>query len=421
MNSAGAKLRSLIRIRWAAIVGQLLVFVIAWSWIATDLVVLPFLAILGGVFVSNLAAKFLLRNDRISSPELIAAILIFDILALTAILYFYGGYTNPFSMFYLVHITLCAIFLGTFWTWFSFVLSSLLFIGLFFWHIPIQDLSHQMSSMGHSHHHVEAGAPFDLHLHGMLVAFILIGFLLSVFITRITQELEKLKELDAKRSKMQALANVAAGAAHEIATPLATISLIVEGLRGENRKDGKIADVHEELEELASEVERADDILSSIRSVSPELQGETVSSFLVTALLSDVRRRLSSEYNAALFIADFDRNLEVSSLRASLVQAIVSLVRNGIEAGGSSPKVDLSIGLVGDKLLISVQDNGGGVAVEKLERLGEPFFTTKDPGKGMGLGLYLVHSFVSYVDGELSFENKAGGLLVKLIIPNNDR
>ena len=104
-----------------------------------------------------------------------------DVLVLTGLLYLSGGYANPFSMMFLVYVTLAAFFLDATWTWGVLITSSLCFTALFFFHIPLPQLGM------HAHHGHSEG--MSLHLHGMFVAFMVIGVITSAFVTRMNREI----------------------------------------------------------------------------------------------------------------------------------------------------------------------------------------------------------------------------------------
>ncbi len=158
-----------------------------------------------------------------------------DNLLLTALLYYTGGPANPFTVCYLVNIALAAAILGARWAWVLNGAAFACFALLFFAHLPLAELEHGPEHEHAMHHHTRtAPGPMSLHLQGSLIAFGGASTFIVYFITRVTRELARREaELDeasrrrARTDKLAALATLAAGAAHELASPLSTIALAV--------------------------------------------------------------------------------------------------------------------------------------------------------------------------------------------------
>ena len=188
----------------------------------------PLLAILG----SNIA---LARSCRISAPfpeKTLGAIFALDTLCLTIILSLTGGPMNPFSLLYLVQITLSAVVLNKLWTWALGVLSTACFGLLFWFHVPLPILE--------AHQHTEKG--LSPHLTGMWLAFMIAAALITFFTGKISdalrrreQEVLELKDQVAKHERLASLVTLAAGAAHELGTPLGTIAVVARSSNATHR------------------------------------------------------------------------------------------------------------------------------------------------------------------------------------------
>src|SRR5690606_37601580 len=94
--------------------------------------------------------------------------------------------------------------------------------------------------------------------------------------------------------------------------------------------------------------------------------------------------------------------------RQGLAQAIRGLVQNALDATESSGAVHIKVNVEGNTLKVEIRDDGTGIAAEVLARVGEPFFTTKSPGGGMGLGVFLARNVIERLDGTLALQSEAG-------------
>lgn len=401
------KQRWLVRIRWGAVV--------AWGVIGllvsiTGVIVtnpLPLLGFLALTAVSNLFLTHL-NIDRANFLRVGGAVLAFDIALLTGLLFCYGGYANPFSMMFLVYVTIAAFVLNSSWTWWSFGLSSLGFVSLFFYHIPLA---------GFEMHHHGGGGGFSLHLHGMLIAFLIIGSLTSLFLTRMSREVEsqgekihQLQERKGIEEKFLAIATLAAGAAHELSTPIGTLSLIAEDLAFSLKSDPRF---REDVSLMQSQISRCTTILERMRGEGATTSREKFSSLHTRDMITHIREQFGEE----LVSVDAESG-EVLTYPESFKEALSSLIKNGVQASHVGGRVHVKMRFSSHGLKITVSDRGQGMDNDALRRLGEPFYTTKSPGDGFGLGVFLVKMFAQRVGGELFVDSTPGiGTEVTLEIP----
>jgi two-component system sensor histidine kinase RegB len=407
----------LSRIRWAALAAYFIVSAFAVFFFEVDIPLVPIgLILLLGAVSNVLLARMPLRLSAMSD-SLAGAMISLDVLLLTAILYFCGGYTNPFCMMFLAHVALAAFFLNARWTWGVFGIASAAFIFLFFFHVPVSQFSM------HMHHGMDSG--FSLHLHGMFIAYFVIGLILAAFLTRMSGEIDtQAREIDELRSREQlernlrGLATLTAGAAHELSTPLGTLTLIGEelsrALKGKPEFNDDIVMMQEQLQRCAS-------ILQRMRGQSAELQGEAPVTVSIESVLRGVVEGVSSP--SALGIrCDIAASRQLYTLQDSLLSSLRALVNNAFQASSYTGTVDLEVTEEGENVVFLVRDSGVGMSEEVVSRLGEPFFTTKEPGQGMGLGIFLVKLFVAQVNGSFSISSRLGeGTEVCMTIPRSFR
>ncbi len=404
----------LVRVRWAAVLGQGLVFIAATELLELSLSWAPFLAVSSLIVLSNILLSIPRFRSWLVERRSQGLVLIGDVLLLSSLLYAYGGHTNPFSMVYLVHVVLAALLLGSRWTWGISLLCSLCYAGLFRWYVPVPELS-----MGHSHGEV---TELDLHLQGMLVAFILIAFLISGFLQRMRSEIDwreqELARRRANEEKLAAVTTLSASVAHELGTPLAAMMLVVDDMQAEVSR-GDIQGLGREVEVLRGQLERCSDAMVRLGQNSGELFGEMPREFSVNSLVEAIEGRLMRSNLNGRVQMRVGEGAGVACLPIEGVHHIVSaLIKNSLEATTADDQVNVVVEGHKDTIEVVVEDSGRGMSEVDLRRIGEPFFTTKDFGRGMGLGLFITKLFTERLGGSFSIRSALGaGTRVGIQLP----
>ena len=349
-----------------------------------------------------------------------AAVLAGDTLLLCGLLYFSGGPTNPFSVLFLVQITLAALVLGMRYALLIVALSTASYAFLFFGNVPLRGMEHMQ--------HAGTSA-FNVHLQGMFAAFTLAAILIAYFVTRVSRalrerdaQLAEAQRLVAVHERLASLSTLAAGAAHELGTPLATIAVASKELEHAAEGIASAESLREDARLIRQEVDRCRDIVQQMGARAGDALGEVPEPVEVGTIVSELLRRFDDGRAAAL-------DVQLSGLRVltvpwrGLVQAVASLVKNAVEASaGSGRRVVLSVDAQTSRARFVVTDDGTGIAPEALARVGEPFFTTKSPGAGMGLGVFLSRAFADRLGGSLTLTSEAGkGTRAVLEIPNKEK
>jgi two-component system, sensor histidine kinase RegB len=408
----------LVRLRWLAIAGQLAVVALA---VLALRVALP-LPLVGGLIsitaLSNLALTAWLRKGDPSAHAL-SAVLLLDVLTLTGLLLGAGGPSNPFSVFYLVHVALAALLLAPRPAWFVAAFTSLAFGSLFILPARVVD-PHAM----HMHHSASS-----LHLQGMWLAYSLAAGFVVHFVSRVAsalqareQELFELQRSAVRHEKLASLSTLAAGAAHELGTPLATIALVAKelehGLKASRSADELVPDARL----IRQEVDRCREILQQMAARAGEGAGEMPTQFSVGGVERDLSQVLGSR--AAQIAFEREGNLcELVAPKGLLVQVLANLVRNAFDAQaevGKSEPVRVVTRLEAERAAFEIFDSGSGIPADAKERIGEPFFTTKAPGRGLGLGVFLARAFAEKMGGELTLAARpGGGTVARLIVPRD--
>jgi two-component system sensor histidine kinase RegB len=410
-------LRWLIRLRWGAIVGQAIVILGVKASLTLELAVAPLFVIVGIEAASNLAAELFFRRVQRrggSVPELAAAgVMALDIVLLTGLLHLSGGSFNPFNFLYLVHIALAAVILPPRATWGLVVLSLGCFALLF---VEVE--------LGLSIAHLDHAAMMDIHLQGMWVAFAVAAVFIAYFVGRVRDDLAEreaqlttARERSARSERLASLATLAAGAAHELSTPLSTIHLVAAEMSTAIEK-GKTEAVAEDAALIREQVARCRHILEQLSDEAGASRGELPERVAVGKLLRTAVDLVERPNPIEVDVDDAvrDRNLEVPA-RAT-AQALKGLLDNACDASPPTSPIHLNAVVEGDTCRIRVSDTGEGMDRDTLARAGEPFYTTKEPGRGMGLGLFLARTIAEELEGQLALRSERGeGTTAEIVLP----
>ena len=401
----------LARLRWAEVAGQALTVLAAQFLLGGRLAIAPLLAVTGVGLVSNIAleqyffgdrrrglAPGSFRRDALATRTVhewqIALVMMLDIALLTGLLYLTGGPHNPFSFLYLVQIALAAVLVRARWTW---MLVGLAFVGF-----GILLLAHEPLEI-----------PEDSRVIGAWVALGVASAFVVHFLLRITgalaereRELTEARYLAARQERLASLATMAAGAAHELSTPLGTVALAAKELeRALARDHGELA---EDARLIREQVGRCRVILDQMAQGAGTV-GEHVATCTVGQLLDET---LVGIRESPRVVRELSEDVSTSVLRIpprALGQALRSLVTNAQDASPPNTAVMIAVHLRASTLAITVRDRGKGIPDDVKARIGEPFFTTKAPGRGMGLGLFLARAVVEGVGGSLQIDSADGG------------
>ena len=413
---SGISLNWLLRLRWITVASQTAAILVSKRLLGEELGVAPLLVLvtLGGL--SNLALAWRLRKPDPAGPSLAGLVLGLDILLLTGLLYFSGGAANPFTAIYLVHVTLAAVVLRGLWAWALGALSITGFGLLFFWNVHVHSLAH----MDHG-----GGGGISLHLVGMWVAFAITAGLIAAFVGRVNQalrqrdeELAALRDLTARQARLAALTTLAAGVAHELATPLGTIAVAAKELQRAADALGLVdSDIPQDAALIRSEVGRCRQILDQMADPSASSLGEDLTDLTWTDLEADLAADLSAEDRQRVSFQWPPQSCGPVP-RKGLARAARAVLANALEATPESAGVAVSARSEGGGWCLEVADWGSGMVPEVLARVGEPFFSTKPTGSGMGLGLFLARTFAEQLGGALRVESTPGhGTTVHLSWP----
>jgi len=408
-------LRWVVRLRYGLIAGEIALLAALSFGLQISLSVLAITPAIALQLGSNWLLGSKATRLRANAEHVVGVLFSFDTLCLTLILALSGGPANPFSLLYLVQITFAAVVLRKLWTWGLGVLSTFSF-GMLFW------ISRDVPAF---HEHTQPG-DFSLHLLGMWIAFATAALLISFFVGKLSaearhkeHEIRLMQKRLERNDRLASLVTLAAGAAHEMATPLATIAITAKEMERDAIERLSDTRSREDAQLIRSEVERCRMILERMGAQGADPFGETPKLAVLDELLNQVKERFPSERKRIQI--DVQRTTSQSCrlpVRAA-VEALSALTKNALDASpNGDPIILIAVESTNGGVRFIVRDNGIGMPPEVLERVAEPFFTTKATGQGMGLGAFLAHLFAQTLGGQLSFESEPGrGCIATLDLP----
>lgn len=400
----------LLRLRFGAVISEALL-VVAVHGASIALPVARLFAIFAVSLATNVALWWFSRRVPRIGEHVVGGVLAFDVAALTLALAITGGPLNPFSSLYLVYIALGAVVLSVRWTWALVGLSASAFAGLF--------VVSSSSLWGPDH-----ATHMRIHLKGMWLAFTVAAVFVGYFGGRIQQalaererELAAIRAKQARSEKLAALATLAAGAAHELSTPLSTIAVVARELETELGRREEHA-LLEDARLIRGEVARCRKVLDQLSADVGSGVGDAIANVTIREVLARAVTGLAERPPIEIAV---DGALEGRTLRVPmrpLEVALRSLIENAQQASPVDAPVTIRAREAGRAVAIEISDRGEGMPPEVLARVGEPFFTTKEPGRGMGLGVFLARSVVEQLRGELAIESRPQhGTTVRFEVP----
>ncbi|WP_050462590.1 ATP-binding protein [Herbaspirillum autotrophicum] len=368
-------LARLFWMRCLALTVQLLLIVAAVFWIGLDLPLPALLSVVGVQCLINAFTWWRMRNVRPAPDFELWLQLLADVTALTALLYFAGGATNPFVSFYLPALAVAAAILPGRYA-FALALYSLAgYSALTYFYQPL-----------HIHDHDQAMA---YHLAGMWLNFVVSAALITWFVTRMSAtvrehsaQLALAREQQLQGERIVALGTQAASAAHEMSTPLSTVAVIAGELRVEASRNAALA-MHRE--DLAIVEEQIAACKTALDRMSMHIQPAASTARIALAawlksLVDGWRLRHPATVVKTILSADTAWIAE----QQIVSQILLTLLDNAAQTGG---RVEVRLSVTAQQAVIEVNDNGAGIDAGLLKRLGYEPVRSHTGGKGIGLML----------------------------------
>ncbi len=411
-------LRRLIALRGVTIFVQCTVLGIAYYFLHLQLSWTPLFVAVAALFALNLFSWRRLGMDYPVSNEELFAQLLADVLALAGIIYFSGGPTNPFISLFLLPLVIAAATLPSRYTWGMAGFTALCYTLLMKYYIPLA-LPQDDGSMKGMHHDM-SGMPqndiFNLHIVGMWLGFVLSTAIIAVFVVKMAQavrerdeSLSKAREETLRNERIVELGTLAAGAAHELGTPLSTMSVVI----GELRHEKNLApEWKNSLDLLDGQLRNCRRILDKmLNHTQTEAAPRPLEQFLTETL---EEWRLQRPATECTFRAHDCDSAAPQQFDPALRGALLNLLNNAADA--SPARIEIEARCTGHLLTLTINDQGPGLTPEAAARAGSAFFTTKKGGRG--LGLFLANATVERMGGRARLFNRAdGGATTEVVLP----
>ena len=389
----------LIQLRWIAVFGQITTITIVHLGFDIPLPTPHMLQVLACLIAFNIASELRWHESRVVANRELFFALLFDVGILTAQLYLSGGTSNPFAFLYLLHVILSAVLLEAWSTWSIIGITLLCLAGLSLFSEPLSLPLNPGSSLP------------NLYVAGMLICFALNAALLVIFITRISRnlrageaQLADLRQHAAEEDHIVRMGLLASGAAHELGTPLATLSVILGDWK-RMPEFTKNSELMEEITEMQTQLQRCKSIVSSVLLSAGEVRGESSVKTTLNIFLND----LAEEWRSTRSIVSFIYSNRISHdipvvFDSALKQMICNVLDNALEASPQWVKLDAIC--EADSLTLLVTDQGPGFPQFMLERIGTPYQSSKGR-PGSGLGLFFVTNVARKLGGTVTVCNRA--------------
>lgn len=399
--SPRSALAVLLWLRALAVAGQAVTVCVALAWLRIDIPLGAVAALIAALALAALLTGLRLRWLAWPCTQLELALQLgVDVAQLALLLYLCGGVTNPFASLLLVPIAFAAVSLA--WWYTGLAVACCVTVYLFL-HQHFQPLAYQDP---------DSAAQFNLHILGMIVNFVLSAVLIGSVLAAITAqgrrreaELALLRETALQRDHLASLGLLAAGAAHELGTPLATIAVLASELE-ERAPEG--FRLREDLALLRSQVRLCKQRLGELLRLSGHERAPEASRGSLRASLEEVMQGLELLHPRVRFALRWPEGTPDPLVRIEpgLVQALRSLLDNAASAGAAGGG-HVEVGLLPGGSGIYIDDDGPGLSAEARRYTGHAVFSTK--AEGLGLGIMLSNANLDRLGGRVTWHDRPDG------------
>ncbi len=402
-----SQLRRLVVLRSIAVVTQLITLTVVWKILEIELDWQPMLLTIATLVAINLFSWLRLRSSSpVSNPELFAQLSV-DVIALSVLLYYGGGSTNPFISLYLLPLVIAAATLPARYTWGMAVLTAACYSLLMVYYIPLP----------HIHQHGDDA--FNIHVLGMWLGFVISAVVVAYFVVQMAQAvrqrdemLTRVREEILRNERIVALGTQAAGAAHEMGTPLSTMAVVIGELQHDVAANQPA--LRDSLTILDEQVRGCKRILDKIMANAQD------GGAILPRPVDDLMAEVLDEWQLLRPTAQYQYHsigvqpAPLISVDVTLRAALMNLLNN---AADSSPQaIEIRTRWDNSHFKLEIRDHGEGLSDEVALKAGSAFFTTKKEGRG--LGLFLANATIERMGGTVRlFNREEGGATTELTMP----
>jgi two-component system sensor histidine kinase RegB len=408
---AGRNLRldTLVRLRWLAVIGQTTAVLVVHTGLDYELPIWACAAVIALSAWLNIALRLRFPSTQRLAPDRAAWLLAFDIAELAALLFYTGGLQNPFALLFLGPVLISATALPPRMTLLLGGFAMACATVLIFVHHPLP---------------WDTEPPFELpttYLMGVWLSILLAIAFIGMHAWQVTEESRQLADALAatelvleREQHLSQLDGLAAAAAHELGTPLATITLIAKELALAIRRDSEHA---EDIRLLNEQARRCRAILSKLTELS---SGDPFDRMKLSTLIEEVvapHRNFGVEIDVTVSASSAAEE-PVGERNPAILYGLGNLLENAVDF--AQARVEVTAFWSGQEVAVTIADDGPGFAPEIMERIGDPYVTSRGrrhhaaPGgadepqaSGLGLGFFIAKTLLERSGATLVLENKA--------------
>jgi two-component system, sensor histidine kinase RegB len=394
-SQPGVRVPTLLALRWIAILGQLIALGVITQLFGFPLQMLPALLVIGISAALNIALRLFYPVNSFLSGRQAALQLAFDLVQLAMLLYLTGGLTNPFAVLMLVPVTISATLLSLRSTLLLFILAMLCTSVLGLWSLPLPWAAGEQPLIMPRIYRI-----------GEWVAILVGMAFLTAYAWRVSAEARRRQQALvvtqaalARAQQMSAVGSLAAAAAHELGSPLGTMTLIAKELKAQLHNDPDFGD---DIALLNEQLTRCRDILAGISKQT--VTEEHFRTAALDAVLHEVARPYESSGKSIAFnLADGSSAIEVER-SPELLHGLDNIIANAVRHAHAVVRINAS--QPRGALHLSIEDDGPGFPTELLPHLGEPYVAPYGiKPHGMGLGIFISTTLLERIGGKVSFRN----------------
>ncbi len=383
---------NLIKIRWLAILGQLITLIVVFNLLNFSIPINACLFVVSLSVFINVFSYFIQKNNPTLTYKKTFMFLLFDIFQLVALLYLTGGIFNPFIILILAPIIISASYLPSFWTILLSFYSILLILFINFNFVPMEWQEHFITP--------------PIYNIGILVALIITIIFIAIYAylfassaRKISNALSEAKLKLSNQKKTTEVAYLSAAAVHELSTPLNTIFLVINDLVKE-KIFVKNSFLMKDIELLKSQAERCKQILLRLSKNPQNLKDNFFEKIKLVDLIKLNFDKFNDNKKINFYFKKFNKENEII-FKDEINYAIGNIIQNSILY--SKSQVNIYLEEYSHDFLIKIEDDGYGFSKEVLDKLGEPYISKSK--KGMGLGIFIAKNLIENMKGNIIFYN----------------
>lgn len=423
-SSRSLRLQTLIWLRWLAVAGQALTVFVVAVVLHFDLPLLETILLIGALGLVNLTLALRYPPTHRLQPGAALVLLGFDLLQMGGLLFITGGLANPFASLLCVPviISFASLPLRHSLCLLAFAMSCTTLLALTPYPVPWQGdeilVVHPLLLLA-----------FWAAIVSMMAFAAFYAYRVSMEATLLADALAATELVLEREKHLSQLDGLAAAAAHELGTPLATISVVAKEMERELKHDEKFG---EDVALLRSQSERCRDILRRLTSLSAESEDHLRRLPLSSLVEEVIAPHRQFEVEIAL-VEKGERDSEpVGARNAAIMYGLGNLIENAVDFARSRVTITVEHNL--DVVAITIEDDGNGFAPDVLTHIGEPYMSSRsrqdERAGGLGLGLFIAKTLLERSGAKLTFTNRAtgaSGAQIRVVWPrslmdiNNDR